>query len=105
MKKPTEFNGMGNNTPNAHGGIPPLTPHKPTSLTDAPETIWVTWPQPNATGLAFTAQARLPARRTGYTRTDISQARIAQLHRALTFIACSTNAEGKLARAALKAKP
>ena len=25
-----EFNGMGNNTPNANGGIPPLTPHKPT---------------------------------------------------------------------------
>jgi hypothetical protein len=24
-----EFNGMGNNTPNANGGMPPLTPHKP----------------------------------------------------------------------------
>jgi hypothetical protein len=24
-----EFNGMGNNAPNANGGMPPLTPHKP----------------------------------------------------------------------------
>ena len=24
-----EFNGMGNNAPNASGGMPPLTPHKP----------------------------------------------------------------------------
>ena len=40
-------------------------------------------------------------------RADVAtgQARIAELHRALTFIACSTNAEGKLARAALKSKP
>jgi hypothetical protein len=56
-------------------------------MTDAPESIWVTWPQPNATGLAFTAQARLPARRTSYTRTDISQARIDELEEALQIIA------------------
>lgn len=35
-------------------------------------------------------------------KVEEKQARIDELERALTFIACEDNAEGKLARAALK---
>ena len=32
-----KFNGMGNNTPNANNGMPPLTPHKPKPTPTIPQ--------------------------------------------------------------------
>jgi hypothetical protein len=40
-------------------------------MTDAPERTWVTWPNLNGTGLAFSCQARPPAKRTEYVRADL----------------------------------
>ena len=40
-------------------------------MSDAPETTFITWPQPGSTGLAFSVQDRPPARRTKYTRSDL----------------------------------
>ena len=50
-----------------------------TNETEAPERIWVTWPQPNSTGLAFSCQARPPARRTEYTHADLCDAQAARI--------------------------
>lgn len=41
-----------------------------TDKTGSPERIFVTWPSPNSTGLAFSIQARPPAKRTEYIRAD-----------------------------------
>lgn len=41
-------------------------------MSDTPERIWVQWPQPNGTGLAFSCQARPPALRQEYVRADIA---------------------------------
>ena len=35
-------------------------------MTDAPKRIWVRWPQPSGTGLAFSCQSRPPELRTEY---------------------------------------
>lgn len=44
-----------------------------------PSHIWVDWPQPKGTGLAFSCQARPPARRTEYILASIELVRIAAL--------------------------
>ena len=44
-----------------------------------PERTWIDWPQPNATGLAFSCQARPPALRTEYVRADLFAAEIIRL--------------------------
>ena len=51
---------------------------------EKPERTWIDWPQPNATGLAFSCQARPPALRTEYVRADLVDAEVARLTAALT---------------------
>lgn len=44
-----------------------------TKETEAPERVFITWPNPNSTGLAFSVQARPPAKRTEYIRADLAR--------------------------------
>lgn len=46
---------------------------------EKPERTWIDWPQPNATGLAFSCQARPPALRTEYVRADLVDEAIARI--------------------------
>jgi hypothetical protein len=78
-----------------YNGLPPLTPHKTATLSDAPETIWTTGNSQTGSW-NNTDSKHVPV--TAYTRTDISQARIAELEAALEWYAAHVADCRKLGR-------
>ena len=81
-------------------------------MIDKPERTWIDWPQPNATGLAFSCQARPPALRTEYVRSDLAAERIHALETSvntleeeiamMSSILCAHNTRVKALEEALK---
>jgi hypothetical protein len=89
-----------------YNGMPPLTPHKPTSLTDALRS----GQQCNEDGVMCIVSRQ--ACHEAADEIEASQARIAELEAALTEIACFEPANPfedmecqAMARAAIKPKP